>query len=160
MATTPQSAHRPGQSPAPGYQEIPAGTMFRAVACHNPHAIRIALGLKRIETRVWSTRYRGPLLVCSTVRPKIYPNGYALCVVDLVECRRMVKADEPLAWVELYDAHSWVLENIRPIAPFKVTSYQRFFTLVVPDGVSYLPRFASDHQGELFGASRRPYQGG
>jgi hypothetical protein len=138
------------------YEAIPAGTVFRAIACHNPHAIRIALAAKRIETRVWDTAYRGPLLVCSTVRPRVYRNGYALCVVELVDCRPMVEADEPLAWVKLYEAFSWVLANVRPITPFKVTGYQRFFTVTVPHGVGYLPSFAEPHQTEMFGIADPP----
>jgi hypothetical protein len=150
MATTPQPTRRPRRASAPAYQAIPAGTVFRAIACHNPHAVRIALGLKRIETRVWSTSFRAPLLICSTVRPRLYPNGYALCVAELVDCRPMVEADEPLAWVKFYDAFAWVLEDVRPITPFKVSGRQRFFDVAVPGGVGYLPRFATAHQGELF----------
>jgi hypothetical protein len=53
------------------YELIPEGTPFRAIAVHNPNAIRIILGAKTIETRTWTTDYRGPLLICSTSRPRI-----------------------------------------------------------------------------------------
>ena len=84
--------------------------------------------------------------------PKIYPNGCALCVAELVDCRPMVEADAPLAWVRLYEGFSWVLENARPITPFTIKGRQRFFRATVPDGVGYLPRFEAKPQGELFGS--------
>lgn len=144
------SAARIRPKPKFDYEPIPPGTRFRAIAVRNPNAIRIALALKRIETRIWKTDYRGLLLICSTVRPAIYPNGYALCVTKMTDCRPMVREDEELAWVKLYDAFSWVLANARPITPFKVKGYQKFFTVTVPRGVSYLPNFATSHQQELF----------
>jgi hypothetical protein len=151
MATTSKRNLKSGAASIRAYEAIPPGTVFRAIACHNPHAIRIALNLKRIETRIWETDYRGKLLVCSTARPKIYPNGYALCFADLVDCRKMVEADEPLALVKLYDAFSWVLEHVRPITPFRVKGCQRFFSVTVPEGVDYLPHIAFSIQEELFG---------
>jgi hypothetical protein len=143
MATTPRAST---------YVPIPVGTVFRAIAVRNPHAVRIALNVKRIETRCWPTPYRGAILICSTVRPRVYPNGYALCVAELVDCRRMTAEDEVDACVALYDAYSWVLENVRPITPFGVQGRQRFFWVPVPSGINFLPRFAAPHQGELFHA--------
>lgn len=37
--------------------------MVKALSLHQPWASAIALGTKRIETRHWSTNYRGPLLI-------------------------------------------------------------------------------------------------
>lgn len=37
--------------------------MVKCLSLHQPWASAIALGAKRIETRHWSTNYRGPLLI-------------------------------------------------------------------------------------------------
>lgn len=36
---------------------------MRALTLHQPYASAMALGLKRIETRSWSTPYRGPVVI-------------------------------------------------------------------------------------------------
>jgi hypothetical protein len=40
----------------------------KAISIWQPWATAIALGLKRNETRSWSTPYRGPILVCASKR--------------------------------------------------------------------------------------------
>lgn len=42
-------------------------TALRALSLHQPWADLIIAGHKTIETRIWDTDYRGPLLLCSTV---------------------------------------------------------------------------------------------
>lgn len=44
--------------PAPG-SPLP----MRAITLHQPYASAVALGLKTIETRSWSTAYRGPIVI-------------------------------------------------------------------------------------------------
>lgn len=39
---------------------------YRAISLHQPWASLVALGIKKYETRSWSTEYRGKLLICST----------------------------------------------------------------------------------------------
>lgn len=41
---------------------------MRAVSLHQPWASAVALGAKRIETRSWSTKYRGPLAIHAAKR--------------------------------------------------------------------------------------------
>ena len=41
---------------------------MKALSLHQPWASLIALGAKRIETRSWSTRYRGPLAIHAAKR--------------------------------------------------------------------------------------------
>ena len=36
---------------------------MKALTLHQPRASLVALGVKTIETRGWSTTYRGPLLI-------------------------------------------------------------------------------------------------
>lgn len=38
---------------------------MKALSIWEPWASLIACGTKRIETRSWSTEYRGPLLICA-----------------------------------------------------------------------------------------------
>jgi hypothetical protein len=86
----------------------------KALSLWQPYATLIALGAKRIETRSWSTSYRGPLVIqaasrwtgeqrdlcqiepfASTLKSDAYtpphhslPLGAIVCVVDLAACRR------------------------------------------------------------------------
>ena len=41
---------------------------MKVLTLHQPYASLIALGLKTIETRSWSTKYRGPLAVHAAAR--------------------------------------------------------------------------------------------
>lgn len=90
---------------------------MKALSVKQPWASLIASGEKTIETRVWATKYRGPLLICASAAPRNWgPSGVTICTADLVDCRPMTKRDEVPAMVAKYPrAHSWVLENIRPV---------------------------------------------
>jgi hypothetical protein len=94
---------------------------MRALSIKQPWANMIVSGEKTIETRVWSTSYRGDILLVSTRSPNIQPAGYALAIAKLVDWRPMTSADVADAKCALYkNAFSWVLNNIRPITPFPV----------------------------------------
>ena len=120
--------------------------MIKAISLHQPFASLIASGLKTLETRRWSTNYRGRLLICSTQKPKIdgMPLGQALCVVSVTGCRPMVKADETAACCEWYKgAFAWELKHITPIVPFAVKGGQGFFNVDRLDvDYEYLERVA------------------
>jgi len=109
---------------------------MKALSIKQPWPNRIASGEKTIETRTWSTSYRGPLLICASKVPDSYPEnqpaGCAVAVADLVDCREMTKADEGAACCEIYPrAKAWVLENVRKIKPFPVRGMQRLFDVDV-----------------------------
>jgi len=107
---------------------------MKAISLHQPWATMIAEGIKTIETRRWRTHYRGPLVICSTREPKVIPHvcGYAICIVEVVGCRPMVKADEAAACCDLYPgAYAWELANLRVLRPFRVRGRQGFFD--IPD---------------------------
>jgi hypothetical protein len=94
---------------------------MKAISVKQPWANMIASGKKTIETRLWATAYRGPLLIVSSKSPKIAPAGFALATAQLVECRPMVKFDELAAKCDWYvGAFSWVFEDIHRIEPFPV----------------------------------------
>ena len=94
---------------------------MKALSIKQPWANMIALGEKTIETRAWSTDFRGPILIVSSKTPQIDPAGYALAVGKLTDCRPMTKNDENEACCKLYPgAYAWILTNIRRIKPFPV----------------------------------------
>lgn len=85
---------------------------------------------KTIETRTWSTNYRGELLIVASKMPLItgLPVGQAVCITRLADCRPMTKDDEFAAQCGLYDgAWAWVLEDIRPIEPFAVKGQLKIY---------------------------------
>ncbi len=92
-------------------------------------------GIKSIETRTWSTSWRGLLLICVAKSSPSRFAGLAIAVVELADCREMIQADEPHACCEIYpDAKAWVLRNVRPIIPFRpvgVKCWQRLFDVDV-----------------------------
>lgn len=89
---------------------------MKALSIKEPWAGMILAGLKHIETRTWSTNYRGDLLLCASKKPKDTLSGYAFAIVELHNCRKMSITDEKLACCHIYDnAYSWDLRNIRPL---------------------------------------------
>jgi hypothetical protein len=92
--------------------------VWKAISLKQPWANLVASGKKIIETRKWSTNYRGDLIICSSQKPKTYPAGYALCIVELYDVKPMTVKDEKKACIKIYPkAHSWFLRNLRPIKP-------------------------------------------
>jgi len=78
----------------------------------------VASGAKTIETRKWSTNYRGDLVICSSQNPKIEPYGKALCIVELYDIKPMTKEYEKKACIKVYPkAKAWFLRNLRKIDP-------------------------------------------
>ena len=116
---------------------------MKAISVRRPWSHLIMLDLKTIETRTWATKHRGDLLICAGKKidrraAKVYCRetgsialgGHALCIVDLVDCRPMVKTDETAAMCELYDgAFAWVLENVRWVDPFPVKGQLGIFNI-------------------------------
>jgi len=112
---------------------------MKALSIKQPWATAILVGQKTIETRTWFTKYRGPLLIVSSKKPDkvifeklkkqgmdfsadgtlIY--GSAIATANLIDCRKMTKADEDEAMCDIYpNAYSWVLTDIKRIKPFPV----------------------------------------
>lgn len=100
---------------------------MRALPLFQPYAGLIRLGIKTIETRWWSTTYRGPVLICSTkgTAPEndellanfaaagyavrhtdpAFLNGVTQCVVDVVDVRVGTPADDDAACCHLLDVN-------------------------------------------------------
>ena len=131
---------------------------MRAISLWQPWATAIALGVKRVETRHWSTNYTGPLAIhaakhwtraekefASVERslgrlPARLPFGAIVATCTLMGCRRTEDVDQQMAAIERiygnYDPgrFAWFLTDIvalpEPI-PFK--GHQGFFN--VPDEI-------------------------
>ena len=107
---------------------------MKALSVRQPWAALIAAGRKTIETRTWTTRYRGDLLITSEKQ--------AVAVVTLADCRPMTAADEDAACCALYArAHAFVLENVRPVAPVAVRGRLRIHNAPVElDDLECIPQ--------------------
>ena len=91
---------------------------MKAISLKQPWANLIAAGLKTIETRKWSTKYRGELLIVSSKSPALYPAGAIVAKIELVDVRRMKEEDQLAACCLIYEnAHSWIFESMVPYLP-------------------------------------------
>lgn len=94
---------------------------MKALSIKDPWASMILQGEKTIETRTWKTNYRGELVICVSKKPISPLSGFAVCIVNLVDCRPMTKEDIEFAKCDIYpNAYSWVLDNVRKIEIFPV----------------------------------------
>jgi len=94
---------------------------LKALSVKQPWTNMIANRMKSIETRYWSTDYRGDLVIVSSKIPNIYPAGYALAIVRVKNCRRMRKEDEIAARCPFDPrAFSWILTDVRKIHPIPI----------------------------------------
>jgi hypothetical protein len=104
---------------------------MKAVSIKQPWASLIAAGIKTLEIRQWPTEHRGPLLIVSSRRPVIdgHRHGQALCIVNVVDCRRMTRDDPPFACIRefYFDHYAWVLRDVKLIQPFSVMGQLRLF---------------------------------
>ncbi len=93
---------------------------MKAITIKQPWASLIMTGRKTIETRTWSTKYRGMLLLHSSAKPKSQgPAGVVLGVIKVVDVRRMVKADEGAACCSMYPgAYAWVIRKVAKLATY------------------------------------------
>jgi hypothetical protein len=108
---------------------------MKALSLKQPYANLVAQGVKTIETRKWSTNYRGDILICASKSGQGEPQGVALCIVELYDIRPMTKADESAACINLYpNAKAWLIRNLRPIKePFAVKGQLGLFELNLPE---------------------------
>ena len=103
---------------------------YHALSLKQPWLNYIRDGKKTIETRKWSTTYRGELLLCASKKPAIEPYGCAVLLVDLVDVRPMTDADWPAAYIDPYPrAYGWHLANIRRVNPVPVKGMLNIFTV-------------------------------
>lgn len=131
---------------------------MKAISLWQPWASAIALGLKTIETRSWSTKYRGELAIHAANRwagdqrefariehmvgrlPARVPLGAIVAVATLSEVRSTYDLRVEVGPIErIYGdyrdgRYGWVLTDIRPLRePIPYRGAQGFFN--VPDEV-------------------------
>ena len=117
---------------------------MKALTLWQPWASLVALGHKKVETRCWATRYRGPLAIhsalrrpdflgqsCSTpefrelmrklkIDMRTLPLGCVLCTVKLVAIAPTGQVYDDLSYQERvfgnYEEgrYAWFFENIEP----------------------------------------------
>lgn len=105
---------------------------MKALSIREPWISLIASGKKTIETRTWSTKYRGPLLLVGSKKPNGIYSGLAACIVYLKDCRPMTKEDEAEACCEIYEnAYSWILGDLQRVVHIKIQG--RLGLYEVPD---------------------------
>lgn len=116
---------------------------MRALCVQNPWASLIAEGVKTLEVRSWSTKYRGPIVIvasrawsrhCAAERWERThfdaPRGVTMCVVDLVDVRTGVASDaRHTGGVDPTGQLVWKFENVRPVAHRPVKGQLGLFTL-------------------------------
>ena len=103
-----------------------------AISIKQPWASMIADGRKTIEARTWTTPARKGVLLCSSASPAIYPAGFAIAVIDIVECRPFVRADEDAACIaHIPNMYAWVIANVRRINPIPAKGRLGFFRVEI-----------------------------
>ncbi len=107
----------------------------RALSLKEPWASMMLEGKKKIETRVWRTKYRGKIFLCCSKKPQSALSGKAFAIAEIVDCRKMRKEDEKDACCKVYPrAYSWILKNITPLQPFDVQGQLGLFEIEVKHG--------------------------
>ena len=93
---------------------------MKALSVRGDYVMDMITGKKKIEYRTWSTKYRGPLLMCSTAK-KVAGSvpRYALCVVNLKD----------IEWSEFDDCFYWHIELESVIDPIKVKGQLKLFNV-------------------------------
>lgn len=136
---------------------------MKAITLHQPWASLVAVGAKKIETRSWPTKYRGPLAIHSGKAQNVSGGGYVLekaelygivipemqygaviAIADLVDCIEMtrefiINITSPEWYFGEYQVgrYAWILANIRQIEPVPATGRQGLWNWEPPPGVSY-----------------------
>ena len=125
---------------------------MKALSLWQPWASAIALGHKRVETRHWSTAYRGPLAIHAAKRfgpeerefaseeralgrlPARLPFGAIVAVCSLTAIRATQDLELTVGAIErLYGNYAWgrfgwVLEDVRPLpSPIPCVGRQGLF---------------------------------
>ena len=94
---------------------------MKALSIREPYVSQIVNGSKTAEYRSWPTKHRGDLLICGSKTVDGPFAGMAACIVRIVDC---IRAED--------GGYAWMIEDVRPLAPFPVTGRLSFFEVEVP----------------------------
>lgn len=104
---------------------------IQALSVRQPYANQIATGRKTIEVRNWTTKHRGPLLICASQTRAAAgdePVGVSICVVELLDVRPMTRRDERPAGCKAGPGLlAWVLGEARPVEQIPIKGRLRLF---------------------------------
>lgn len=110
----------------------------------------------KIETRTWATKVRGPVLICASMKPyelhelqrisadfqlremqqilgrfKHLPNGVALGIAELYDCKPMRHREQAEMAFTKFDHNLWChyYRDFKPCFPFRFKGGQRWLNL-------------------------------
>ena len=93
---------------------------MKALSVRGDYVMDMITGKKKIEYRTWQTKYRGPLLMCSTTKKVAgAAPGYALCVVNL----------KSIEWSDFDEEFHWNIELRDLIEPVPVKWQLKLFNV-------------------------------
>lgn len=93
---------------------------MKALSVRGDYVMDMITGKKKIEYRTWQTKYRGPLLMCSTTKKVAgAAPGYALCVVNL----------KSIEWSDFDEEFHWNIELRDLIEPVPVKGQLKLFNV-------------------------------
>ena len=93
---------------------------MKALSVRGDYIMQIIEGTKKVEYRVWQTKYRGPLLMCSTTKKVAgAAPGYAVCVVNL----------KSIEWSDFDNCFHWNIELQDLIEPVPVKGQLKLFNV-------------------------------
>ena len=116
---------------------------MKALSIHPYFAMKIAVGVKTVECRSWSTDYRGDLLICSTQKKQHggIP-GHALAVVTLADIepftRKHLQAADMAPSEFQPGMYAWILKDARVIKPLPVKGRLSLWTFDRDDEIEVL----------------------
>lgn len=126
---------------------------MKAISLWQPWASAMALGWKKNETRAWSTKYRGPLLIHAAKKvvewpsidmqiafqgiaflPLDLPRGALVCQVDLVDCQKIRMHTRPEGLERIMGDYTlgrymWITENLKVFDPIHYKGSQGYFNV-------------------------------
>ena len=93
---------------------------MKALSVRGDYIMQIIEGTKKIEYRTWQTKYRGPLLMCSTTKKVAGAvPGHAICVVNL----------KSIEWDDFDEEFHWNIELKDLIEPVPVKGQLKLFNV-------------------------------
>lgn len=147
-----------------------AETIIRALWWKQPFASLMLHG--KIETRTYPTKVRGKVLICATLRPfsrdqvieysgaeieaeidellkeDEVPNGVAIAIANLVDCRKMEPKDRAKCFVNMSPSRwCWIFENVEAIEPFEMKGKQGWAILTEEDKLKI--KILKPHEGKI-----------
>ena len=117
---------------------------MKALSIHPFYAMAIAKGEKTVEVRSWNTKYRGPLVICSTnKRVKGMVPGCALCTVELIDVVPLKPEHLEDAMMDVFDfrngLYAWILDDNRLIKPIPVKGKLSLWEFGKESEIEYIP---------------------